>query len=60
MNGRMRSGRSGEFEKGTLAYSPDPLGGLIGGAPVLDEFSPESSFASSLDTSLGGEESKEE
>ena len=50
----MSNSRSGEFGKGTLAYSPGPLSGLVGGTSVLDEFSTESSFASSLDTSLGG------
>ena len=52
--GGWATGRSGEFGKETLAYSPDPLSGLAGGTSVLDEFSPESSLPSSFDTSLGG------
>ena len=40
--------------KGTLAFSPDPLGGLFGGTSVLDESSSEFYFASSFDTPSGG------
>ena len=40
--------------KGTLAFSPDPLGGLIGGTSVLDESFPEFSVSSSCDTPSGG------